>query len=140
MCVSHSGDPKFTVRGGRIEMSRPDERLGRLRPNFQENWNKTILIMYCEVQITMRRRRLSFYTRRKLNHRFLQGEFLSPMRFVRFLKKHGISIDEKTLEKYESEGWIQPAFRLVIPEQLQSGTLFLANDNIRKLRKDRLIQ
>ena len=62
------------------------------------------------------------------------------MRFVRFLKKHGISINEKTLEKYESEGWIQPAFRLVIPEQLQSGTLFLANDNIRKFHKDRLTE
>ena len=75
-----------------------------------------------------------------MNHRFLQGEFLAPMAFVGFLKKHGIRIDEKILEKYESEGWIQPAFRIVIPRQLQNGTLLLANENIRELYKDGLIE
>ena len=88
----------------------------------------------------MRNRGLSFYTRRKLNHRFPQGTFLNPKEFVKFLKRHGIIVTEKNLEEYEREGWLQPAFRIVVHKQLQNGLLRTANDNIKRLYRNGSIE
>ena len=88
----------------------------------------------------MRNRGLSFCTRRKLNHRFPQGTFLNPKEFVKFLKRHGIIVTEKNLEEYEREGWLQPAFRIVVHKQLQNGLLRTANDNIKRLYRSGSIE
>lgn len=88
----------------------------------------------------MKKKRFSYYIRKKLNHRFLQGNFLDPKGFVSFLKEHEIRIDEKILERYESEGWLQPIFRITIPERLQKGGLILGNDGIKAFYKDGLIE
>ena len=96
--------------------------------------------MYRKTQYVMKKRKLSFYTRRKINHRFVQGSFLKPRGFVKLLEKHGIKINEKTLEKYESEGWVRPAFRIIIPKRLQNGGLSLGNDAIKEFYKDKLIE
>ena len=96
--------------------------------------------MYRQTQDVIKKRKLSFYIRRKINHRFVQGDFLESRGFVKLLEKHGVKINEKTLEKYESEGWIRPAFRIVIPKRLQNKTLYLGNDGIKDFHKDKLIE
>ena len=50
--------------------------------------------------------------------------------FVRRLEKHGIAVRKRNLEEYEREGWLQPAFRLVLPEELLQGGLDLGMDVI----------
>ena len=96
--------------------------------------------MYRKTQDVIKKRKLSFYIRRKINRRFVQGDFLRPRGFVKLLEKHGIKINEKTLEKYESEGWVRPVFRIIIPKRLQNGVLYLGNDAIKEFYKDKLIE
>lgn len=83
---------------------------------------------------------LSFYARKKLNHRFTQGDFLEPRQFIKFLKEHKIDITEKTLERYEKEGWLPPVFRIIISDQLQKSTLFLGIEGIKAFHKDGFIE
>ena len=52
--------------------------------------------------------------------------------FVLRLQKHGISARERDLEEYEREGWLQPAFRLVLPEDLRQGSFYLGMDAIQQ--------
>lgn len=54
--------------------------------------------------------------------------------FIQLLRKHEIGIRENDLEEYEHEGWLQPAFRLVLPEdQLQDDVdLYLGMDTIQQ--------
>lgn len=88
----------------------------------------------------MKRDTFAYYIRKKLEHRFTQGEFLEPRDFVRFLKDHGIEIDETKLERYEKEGWLLPAFRIKIPEELRKKGLMLGIDGIKAFYKDKLLE
>lgn len=88
----------------------------------------------------MRRRGLSFYTRRKIMHRFLEDRFLDPREFTKFLERHGIDISEEQLEEFEEEGWLQPIFRVVAPDQLQGDLPYPNSYNIKHLYKEGLIE
>ena len=76
--------------------------------------------------------RLSFYTQKKLTHLYMRQGFDMADEFVLRLKKHGISARERDLEEYEREGWLQPAFRLVLPEDLRQGSFYLGMDAIQQ--------
>lgn len=84
----------------------------------------------------MARQNLSYYLKKKFSNRFTQGEFFEPRNFVRFLEKHDIRIREETLERFEKEGWLQPAFRINLPPELQKGTLMLGTENMKAFYKD----
>lgn len=56
-------------------------------------------------------RPLSFYIRKKLNHKFTNNAFMKSKEFIEFLKKHDIIITEKTLENFEREGLLYPVYR-----------------------------
>lgn len=73
----------------------------------------------------MKTRPLPFYIRRKIRHRFAQNRFLDPKEFVKFLKEHDIDVNVQRLEKFEKEGWLRPAFRLVFTKELQESSLTL---------------
>ena len=88
----------------------------------------------------MKKRPLSFYTRLKMRHRFTQGEFLDHKKFIEFLDKHDIKINEGMLESFEREGWLQPVFRLVLTEELQKSALILGIDGFKVLFKDGLME
>ena len=79
---------------------------------------------------------LSSYTRKKLERPYMLHGFDNVDRFVRLLKKNGIRIRERDLEEYEREGWLQPAFRLVLPEDLREGSLYLGMDTIQRFYAD----
>ena len=68
---------------------------------------------------------LSSYTRKKLERPYMLHGFDNVDQFVRRLEKHGITVRKRNLEEYECEGWLQPAFRLVLPEELLQGGLNL---------------
>lgn len=85
-------------------------------------------------------RNLSYYIRRKLNNRFTQGEFFEPRDFVKFLEKHDIRIREEQLERFEKEGWLLPAFRINLTEELQKSGLMLGNEGIKSFYKDGLVE
>ena len=76
---------------------------------------------------------LSSYTRKKLERPYMLHGFDDVDQFVRRLKKHGIAVMKRNLEEYEREGWLQPAFRLVLPEELLQGGLDLGMDVILQL-------
>ncbi len=63
---------------------------------------------------------------------YMHGDFEQPHGFVRLLEKHGIRIREEDLESFEREGWLQPAFRLVLPEQQRRGDLYYGLDAIQE--------
>lgn len=88
----------------------------------------------------MKKRQLSFYTRKKMKHRFTQGDFLSHKEFVKFLEEHDIKIREDMLERFEKEGWLQPAFRLVLTKQLQKSGLFLGMEGFKSFYNDGLME
>jgi len=88
----------------------------------------------------MKKRQLSFYTRKKIDHRFTQGTFLNHKKFIKFLKDHEINIKENTLERFEKEGWLQPVFRLVLTKQLQKSGLFLGIEGIKSFYNDGLME
>ena len=73
---------------------------------------------------------LSFYTRKKLERSYMLHGFENVDQFVRRLEKHWIPVRKRNLEEYEREGWLQPAFRLVLPEELLQGGLNLGMDVI----------
>ena len=54
--------------------------------------------------------------------------------FIQLLGKHEIRIWKNDLEEYEREGWLQPAFRLVLPEDQRQGDvdLYLGTDAIQQ--------
>ncbi len=54
--------------------------------------------------------------------------------FIQLLEKHEIRIWKNDLEEYEREGWLQPAFRLVLPEDQRQGDvdLYLGTDAIQQ--------
>ena len=66
---------------------------------------------------------LSSYTRKKLERPYMLHGFDNVDQFVRRLEKHGITVRKRNLEEYECEGWLQPAFRLVLPEELLQAAL-----------------
>ncbi|MGI0057162.1 MAG: TOPRIM nucleotidyl transferase/hydrolase domain-containing protein, partial [Nitrosarchaeum sp.] len=78
--------------------------------------------------------------RKKIQHKFTQGNFLQARDFVKFLQEYGIRIDEKTLERYEKEGWLLPALRLIIPNELQNKMLILGIEGIKGFYKDKLLE
>lgn len=67
---------------------------------------------------------------------YMHGDFKEPREFVRLLEKHGIRIKVEDLEKFEREGWLQPAFRLVLPERQRRGDLCLGLDTIQQFYAD----
>ena len=78
---------------------------------------------------------LSFFTRKKMMRPYMLYGFQSADEFIRLLKKHKIMILEEDLEGYEREGWLQPAFRLVLPEDQRRGGLYLGTDAIQQYYK-----
>lgn len=88
----------------------------------------------------MARQDFSYYLRKKLNSRFTQGEFFQPREFVKFLEKHDIRIMVDQLERFEREGWLQPAFRINLTEKLQKKGLMLGIDGIKAFYKDGFIE
>lgn len=88
----------------------------------------------------MKKRRLSFYTRKKLQHRFTQGTFLDHKKFIKFLEGHDIRIKEDALERFEKEGWLQPAFRLVLTKKLQKSGLMLGMDGLKDFYNSGLME
>lgn len=88
----------------------------------------------------MKKRYLSYYTRKKIQHRFTQGTFLDHKTFIRFLETHNIRIKVDTLERFEKEGWLQPVFRLVITPQLQRSGLNLNVDGLKAFYNDGLME
>ena len=77
---------------------------------------------------------------KKLNHRFTQHTFLDHKQFIKFLKEHDIDLKEKTLERYEKEGWLQPVFRIVLTKKLQKSSLYLGIEGIKSFYKQGLIE
>lgn len=77
---------------------------------------------------------LSPFIQKKMKLPYMLHGFKSTDEFIHMLGKHEISIWEKDLEGYEREGWLQPAFRLVFPEdQRQSDVdLYLGTDAIQQ--------
>ena len=71
---------------------------------------------------------LAFYIKQKLTHRFLQHNFLNTTQFSKFVHDNRIQIAERTLEDYEREKWMQPAFRLVNIEEASVGTYYRPED------------
>ena len=88
----------------------------------------------------MKNKPLSFYIRKKIQHRFFQNTFHNPEQFISFLKEHKINIDKRMLEKWEKEGWLRPAFRVVLTEELQKLRHVSINMNLDICQKDGLIE
>ena len=84
--------------------------------------------------------KLSYYVRIKLHHRFTQDTFLESNKFIKFLDKHGIRISKVELERFEKEGWLQPALRIVLTRELQKQTLYTGIQGIKKFYKDGMIE
>ena len=77
-------------------------------------------------------RELSYCIRKKLERPHMLYGFEDVDQFVRRLKRHGIRIRKRYLEECEREGWLRPAFRLVLPEDLRQDGLCLGMDAIRR--------
>ena len=77
---------------------------------------------------------LSSFTKKKMMRPYMLHGFKGANEFIQLLKKHGILIRENNLEEYEREGWLQPAFRLVLPEDQRRGDvdLYLGMDIIQQ--------
>ncbi|HXG13553.1 MAG TPA: TOPRIM nucleotidyl transferase/hydrolase domain-containing protein [Candidatus Nitrosotenuis sp.] len=88
----------------------------------------------------MKQETFAYYIRKKLAHRFTQGKFMQPRDFVKFLKDHGFDVDERTLERYEKEGWMQPVLRLIIPEENRDKGLILGIEGIKAFYKDKFVE
>lgn len=84
--------------------------------------------------------KLSYYVHRKLCHRFTQGIFLESNKFIKFLDKHGIQISKEELERFEKEGWLLPALRIVLTEELQKQTLSTGIQGIKQFYTDGMIE
>jgi len=83
---------------------------------------------------------LSYYLRKKLNNRFTQGKFLDPQEFLKFLEKHNIRIRMEQLERFEREGWLRPAFRINLTNELQKKGLMLGVEGIKAFYKSGFIE
>lgn len=66
------------------------------------------------------------YAEIKLKNPFPLGEFVTPMGFLGFLRKHGLSLSNVGLEKFDQEGWVRPVFRMHT-ERLKSGQALLTD-------------
>ena len=66
---------------------------------------------------------MSFYTRKKFQHKFFQSNFQEPKTFIDFLNKHDIRISIEELEMYEKIGLIQPIFRLDVSNLEQNNII-----------------
>lgn len=88
----------------------------------------------------MKKRPLAFYIRRKIRHRFAQNTFLNPKKFIKFLKDHDIDIDIRRLEKFEKEGWLRPAFRIVLTKELQKTSFLEINTQLDACYKEGLME
>ena len=77
---------------------------------------------------------LSSFTQKKMMRPYMLHGFESADGFIQLLRKHEIRIWEEDLEEYEREGWLQPAFRLVLPEDQRQGDvdLYLGTDAIQQ--------
>ena len=75
-----------------------------------------------------------------MKHRFTQGNFLNHKEFIKFLEEHDIEIKENALERFEREGWLQPAFRLVLTKQLQKSGLLLGMEGFKSFYHDGLME
>ena len=71
----------------------------------------------------MNNHRMSFYTRKKFQHKFFQSNFQEPKTFIDFLNKHDIRISIEELEMYEKIGLIQPIFRLDVSNLEQNNII-----------------
>ena len=70
---------------------------------------------------------MSFYTRKKFQHKFFQSNFQEPKTFIDFLNKHDIRISIEELEMYEKIGLIQPIFRLDVSNLEQNNIIKTLN-------------
>lgn len=88
----------------------------------------------------MKKRPSSFYIRRKIRHRFAQNTFLNPEKFSKLLKNHDIDISVRRLEKFEKEGWLRPAFRIVLTKELQKESSLMIDTQLDVCYKEGLME